>query len=233
MNVSDVMSRDVVTARPETPLKEVARLMSTYGISGLPVIDDNGMVLGVVSEADFLIKGRGVRARRGALERILGPSEKTRARQAKVEAATAAEMMSAPALTIEPTVSLRQAAAIMVERAVNRLPVTRDGKLVGIVTRADLVRAYLRSDEEIRRAIRDDLVLHTLWISPEMVEVEVAEGVVHLEGVLDRRSTVDTLVNLTRHLEGVVRVDSDLRWQFDDSEVRLPEEDRVARGYPM
>jgi CBS domain-containing protein len=119
----------------------------------------------------------------------------------------------------------------MVERQVNRLPVARNGHLVGIVTRADVVRAYLRPDEEIRRLVRDDIVLRTMWIAPETVDIEVSGGIVHLAGTLDRRSTVETLVGLVERLEGVVKVESSLRWQFDDSDVRLPEEDLVARGY--
>jgi len=231
MKIRDVMSRDVIAVRAETPLKEVARLMSTYGISGLPVIDEAGTVLGVVSEADFLIKGRGPEAARATrLERILGQTAQSKALRAKIEAATAGEMMTAPALTIDADAPLRQAAALMIERRVNRLPVTRADHLVGIVTRADLVRAYLRPDDEIRRVIRDEILLKTLWVAPETVEVEVSEGVVRLLGTLDRRSTADTLVALVSRLDGVVAVESLLRWQFDDRDVRLPEEDLVARG---
>ena len=232
MKIRDVMSRDVIAVRAETPVKEVARLMSTYGISGLPVIDEGGAVLGVVSEADFLIKGRGPEAARASrLERVLGQTAQSKAARAKVEAATAGELMTAPALTIDADAPLRQGAALMVDRGVNRLPVTRAGQLVGIVTRADLVRAYLRPDEELRRIIQDELVLKTLWVAPETVEVEVSEGVVRLAGTLDRRSTAETLAALVGRLDGVVAVESDLRWQFDDRDVRLPEEDLLARSY--
>jgi CBS domain-containing protein len=232
MKVSDVMSHDVVAARPEMPLKEVARLMATYGISGLPVVDEEGTVVGVVSEADFLIKGREPRSRRGgALGWLLGSPRTTKVERDKIEAATAGELMTSPAITVEPDVPVRHAAALMVERQVNRLPVARNGHLVGIVTRADVVRAYLRPDEEIRRLVRDDIVLRTMWIAPETVDIEVSGGIVHLAGTLDRRSTVETLVGLVERLEGVVKVESSLRWQFDDSDVRLPEEDLVARGY--
>lgn len=233
MKIREVMSRDVVALRPETPLKEVVRLMTTYGISGLPVIDEAGTVLGVVSEADFLIKGRGVvRNGGGTLGRILGKGATSKTIRAKVEAATAGEMMTAPAVTIDPDAPLRQAATLMIERGINRLPVTHEGRLVGIVTRADLLRAYLRPDDELRRVIRDDIILRTLWVAPERVEVQVSEGVVRLAGTLDRRSATEALVALVSHLDGVVAVESELRWHFDDSEVRLPEEDLVPRGFP-
>jgi CBS domain-containing protein len=232
MKVKDVMSRDVVAVRPEAPLKEVARLMSTHGISGLPVVDDGGDVVGVVSEADFLLKERGFEGIPGRpLTWILGESGAAKAARTKVAAATAGEMMTLPAATVAPDASLRDAATMMVERRINRLPVTRGGHLVGIVTRADLVRAYLRPDEEIRRTIRNDVILKTLWIAPERLEVEVSEGVVRLAGMLDRRSTVEDLLRLVAAVDGVVAVETALRWELDDSDVRLPEEDLVARGY--
>lgn len=232
MKVRDVMTRDVIAVRPETPLKEVARLMTTYGVSGVPVIDETGGVLGIVSEADFLIKGRGPEGEhKGRLARILGQASAPAGALAKVEASTAGAMMTSPATTIDPDASLRYAAALMVERSVNRLPVVRADRLVGIVTRADLVRAYLRPDGELRRMIRDEIVLRTLWISPDAVDVDVVEGVVKLAGTLDRRSTAESLERLVARLDGVVAVESELHWQADDGEIRLPEEDLVARGY--
>jgi CBS domain-containing protein len=232
MKVRDVMSRDVVAVHPTTPLKETARLMSTYGISGLPVIDDAGSVVGVVSEADFLIKERGSEAVRGGpLERFLGESRETHATRSKIGAVTAGEMMTVPALTIEPEASLREAAELMVRERINRLPVVRGGSLIGIVTRADLVRAYLRPDDELRHVILDDIIVRTLWIAPEGIEVDVREGMVRLAGTVDRRSSAESLESLAANLDGVVSVDSDLRWQFDDREVRLPEVDLVGRGY--
>jgi len=232
MKVKDVMSRDVVAVRPETPLKEAARLMSTYGISGLPVVDESGAVVGVVSEADFLLKERGfdeIPDRPFAW--LLGESRAAKAARTKVAAATAGEMMSSPAETIAPEATLREAAALMVERRINRLPVTRGDHLIGIVTRADLVRAYLRPDDEIHRIIRDDILLKTLWLAPDRVELEVSEGVVRLAEMVDRRSTVESLLRMVADVDGVVAVDSALRWQLDNSDVRLPEEDLVARGY--
>jgi CBS domain-containing protein len=232
MKIRDVMSHDVIAVHPTTPLKETARLMSTYGISGLPVVDESGAVLGVVSEADFLIKERGPEGIHGRpFDRLIGVSRSARFVATKIAAATAGEMMSAPPTTIDPDASLREAAALMVDGRINRLPVVRGGQLVGIVTRADLVRAYLRPDEELRRVIRDDIIVQTLWTSPDGIDVDVREGVVHLAGMLDRRSSADALVNLVANLDGVVAVDSELRWQVDDADVHLPELDLVARGF--
>jgi CBS domain-containing protein len=231
MKVSDVMSRGVVSVRPETPIKEVARLMATYGISGVPVVDELDTIVGVISEADFLIKEDGVSRGTNRLERIIGKSGHTKVREAKVGATTAVELMSAPPLLIGPDASLREAAALMVDRRVNRLPVARGGRLLGIVTRADLVRAYLRPDDELLRQINEEIIRNTLWVDPATIEVGVREGVVSLSGALDRRSTAEWLASLVRRIEGVVTVESDLRWDLDDREIRLPEMDVVARGY--
>ena len=231
MKVSEVMSRGVVAVRPETPIKEVARLMATYGISGVPVVDELDTIVGVISEADFLIKEDGVARTANRLERILGKSGHTKVREAKVEATTAVELMSSPPLVIGPDASLREAAALMVERRVNRLPVARGGRLLGIVTRADLVRAYIRPDDELLRQINEEIVRNTLWVDPATIEVGVREGVVNLSGILDRRSTAEWLVSLVRGVEGVVTVEPDLRWELDDREIRLPERDVVSRSY--
>ena len=232
MKVRDVMSHGVLSVAPTTPVKEVARLMATQGVSGVPVVDEDGTILGVVSEADFLLKEEGVSREANRLERVLARAIGGGIDQAKVEAATAAELMTSPAITISPDASLPEAAAIMVERRVNRLPVQRGGQLIGIVSRADLVRAYLRPDEELLRVINEELIRSTLWVDPSLIDVRVVHGVVHLAGTLDHRSTAEWLVSLIRRLEGVVHVDdSALRWTADDRRLHLPEQDLVARGY--
>ena len=218
MQVRDVMSAPVVSVRPEMPLKEVARLFIERRISGVPVIDDAGTVVGVVSEADFLVKERAPhqeQAHRGLIGFLAGDDEAAAAR-AKVEAATAGAAMSSPAVTICSDCSLREAAALMVDTRINRLPVVEDGRLVGIVTRSDLVRAYLRSDEELARVIAEEVVRDTMWIEPESLGIEVHQGIVRLSGTVDRRSTARILARLIARVDGVVRVDDQLAWQLDD-----------------
>jgi CBS domain-containing protein len=105
----------------------------------------------------------------------------------------------------------------MVERHVNRLPVVDDDRLVGIVTRADLVGAFVRPDEELATVIADEVIRDTMWIEPAQVAVAVSEGVVTLSGTLDRRSTAEILAKLAAQVDGVVRVEaSDLAWELDD-----------------
>jgi CBS domain-containing protein len=224
MKVRDVMTIGVVTAAPDTPLREVARLLHEHAISGIPVVGVDGAVAGVVSEGDLLAKhvARPV-ARRLPLDWFLGGQHDPEEMRRRA-AVTAAEAMSSPAITIGPDRPLREAAATMVDRRVNRLPVIVEGKLVGIVTRADLVEAYLRQDEEIARSIREDLLRGTMWLDPDAFDVSVGEGAVRIEGTVDRRSTariVERLIGLT---DGVVALRSELRWEIDDSTFGPPTE---------
>src|SRR5438093_8176540 len=189
MNVEQVMTHDVVTVRPETPLKEVAALLTRHRISGVPVCDDAGHVLGVVSENDVLMKELGPDQRRGPLTWLFEPKQPG----AKALARTAGEAMTEPAITIGPKRTIAQAARLMVERNVNRLPVVQTDELVGIVSRADLVTAFVRSDEEIVREIREDVLLHSLWISPQEVEVTAEQGEVTLSGELDTRTQAELI----------------------------------------
>jgi CBS domain-containing protein len=217
MRVRDVMTRGVVTVPPELSLREVARTLTEHQISGVPVVDEDGAILGVVSEADLLVKqlSRPV-SRRLPLEWILGerhdPAELRRR-----AATTASEAMSAPAVTIDAGRPLREAAAVMIDRSVNRLPVTADGRLVGIVTRADLVRAYLRLDQEILHAVTEDVVRRTMWLDPAALDIDVRDGVVRLGGTVDRRSTARILEKLIGLVDGVALVESMLTWELDDS----------------
>jgi CBS domain-containing protein len=201
----------------DAPLRDVAALLHEHAISGVPVVDADGAPIGIVSEADLLVKqvGRPV-SQRLPIEWFLG-AERDPEEARRRAAVTAGQAMSAPAVTIGPDRPLREAAATMVDRKVNRLPVVVDGKLAGIVTRADLVGAYLRQDEEIARAVREDVLRDTMWLDPSKYEVEVREGVVRIAGAVDRRSTAGIIERLIGLTEGVAKVDSQLRWQMDDS----------------
>ena len=127
--------------------------------------------------------------------------------------------MTAPALCAPPETSVAKAAKLMLKCRVNRLPVVADGTLVGIVTRADLVRAFHRSDDEIERELRGDVLEHTLWLDPAGVDVGVEDGVVTLTGVTDTRTTARLVETLARRVPGVVAVESRLEWRFDDRNV--------------
>lgn len=214
MKVADVMTVDVVTVDKETPLRDVAALLTERRISGLPVVDE-GRVVGVVSEGDILAKERGRAAERRGLFGVL--LDDRAAAELKLEARTAEAAMTSPALTIAPDRSVAEAAGAMVDQGVNRLPVVgTDGTLLGIVTRADLVRAFVRTDEELARDIREGVLLKALWITPGNVNVFVDEGVVTLKGEVENRATAEMLPDFVRRVPGVVAVRSDVTWEDEN-----------------
>ena len=217
MNVEDVMTTTVTTVTPEALLKDVAETLTEHGISGVPVCDTEGRVLGVVSEGDILVKEEGRSAERGRFWWLHGGDEES---AAKIAARTAGEAMTSPAITIGPLRHVSEAARLMVERKVNRLPVVKDGELVGIVTRADLVRAFHRTDEEIEREIREDVIVRTLWISPEPITIAVEQGEVSLAGEIENRAEAELIDAFVRRVPGVVGVHSELTWRFDDLAAR-------------
>jgi CBS domain-containing protein len=222
MNVRDLMTNAVITVPPEMPLKEVGTILSQCGISGVPVVDEGGRVVGIVSEGDILFKERGPSERKRMfawLSQALGTDD-----QLKRGARTAAQAMTAPAKTIAPWRPASAAAAQMLDEGVNRLPVVDDdGGLVGIVTRADLVRAFVRSDAEIKREIREEVLERALLLeTPAAVTVTVEEGKVSLDGTLRRRTDAELAADLVTRVPGVVGVDSSIEWQEDNRKQHSP-----------
>ena len=216
MRVQDVMTVDVATVKPDTSLKDMARELSRRRISGMPVVDDDGRIVGVISEADVLAKEQSEPEHRaGALARLLnreGPS--------KLGARVVGEAMSSPAVTIQPHCPVARAAEEMLEREVNRLPVVQQERLVGIVTRADLVRAFARSDEQIAGDIRAMVALQQeLWRDQRPVEVAIDAGEVTLTGEVRRRDEAALLAKMVRTVPGVVNVRSDLAWSEEDKPI--------------
>ena len=217
MRIRDLMTKDVLTIGPEAPIKDVARILTEHRISGLPVCSIERHVLGVVSEADILY--REYDPKEGQLRGPLGwlvDGVPDYAGYSKAKALTAGDAMTSPAVTIPPYETVAGAARLMTERRVNRLPVVQHGVLVGIVTRADLVRAFTRTDAELEREIREDLLRRTLWIDEGSVQVAVASGTATLTGGLQKRSDVELLERLVEGVPGVTAVRSSVAWRFDD-----------------
>jgi len=214
MRVEQLMTREVVTVTPETTLKEVASLLAKHRISGVPVCDADGQVVGVVTEADILWKELGLRPGQGSLlERIL---DSAYGGDARITAVTAGDAMTSPAITVRPASTVARAAELMIDNGINRLPVVLDDRLVGIVARADLVRAFRRSDEEIEREIHDDVLVRTLWVDPARIEVDVDGGEVVVGGEVENRTTAELIEEYIRCVPGVTGVRSDLDWEIDD-----------------
>jgi CBS-domain-containing membrane protein len=212
--VGSVMTREVVTVNEQTPFSELVRLMAVHRISALPVVNDGGGVVGIVSEADLLHKEQYQDSTdtQGWLAR-----RRHRVARAKAAGRTAAEVMSAPVITVGPEVSVPMAAKLLARHGIKRLPVV-DGqrRLVGIVSRADLLRLFLRDDQAIRREIVDDVLMRAMWIDPTTVAVVVQDGIVTLTGQLERKSMIPAVVRLTRTVPGVVEVIDRLSYQWDD-----------------
>ena len=226
--VRDTMTRSVLFVRPETPIKEVARLLVEHRISGLPVVDHSGRVVGVISEGDLLVKEQEPDAvRHRPLARIFGESAETRTLLAKAEARTAGDAMTAPAITIDAARPVTEAASTMIEQRVNRLPVIEDDALVGIVTRADVIRAFARTDAELADDIRGDVLRRSMWIDPDSFNVEVKQGVATIRGRVERRSTAAMVGRMAETVPGVVAVNADIAWTVDDREIEAPGPDYV------
>ena len=218
MKVRDVMTKDVITLEPRTSLKDAARLLVEHGISGLPVVVE-GVVVGVLSEGDLLFKERGPGDRRiGVLGRLLDNYGMDG--ELKLEARDVGDAMTIPPVTIGPYRAVRAAAALMLDKQVNRLPVVDGGKLVGILTRADLVRAFARADDEIKHEIEHDVLSTALWLDAADVAVAVDDGEVTLVGQVERRMDAEVAVDLVERVPGVVSVDSRLTWRTKGGSTR-------------
>jgi CBS-domain-containing membrane protein len=212
--VRDVMTAKVVYARQDTPYKELVRLLAERSISGVPVVDDEHRVVGVVSEADLLVKQT---EPANHFQRYFLERKRDRLQRAKAEGAAAAELMSYPAVTVGPEASVAEAARLLRKHLVKRLPVVdHEGRLVGIVSRADVLKVYLRPDEELRNEILHQVVRRELLMDPDRFDVTVRDGVVVVQGSCERRSLIPMVVAAIGAVEGVVRVENRLVYDVDD-----------------
>ena len=209
MFVRDVMTEKVFTVTRDMPLKVVATRMLEYGVSGLPVVADEDVV-GVVSETDILFKERIAPERKGVVDWLVHYAEDPPL--AKLDARTAGDAMTTPAVTIQSGRSVEDAATLMLDLGIDRLPVVDSGSLVGIVTRADLVRAFTRSDELIAEEILQEGLLKRFWVGPSSVVLEVEQGNVVLEGRVDTEDLAEGIVDFTRRIPGVVSVEAKRTW---------------------
>jgi CBS domain-containing protein len=210
--VSDVMTRSVATVGLQTAFKDVVRTLQARQVSALPVVDGSGRVAGVVSEADLLPKEE---------FRDRDPDRPTQLRRladlAKAGSDTAQDLMTSPAVTTVPGATLAQAARVMARARVKRLPVVDDtGRLQGIVSRADLLKVFLRDDEDIAEQVRREVTAYLFPGPASDVRVDVHDGIVHLGGRMRDRSLVPVAARLVRAVEGVV----DVRFELDHCDRR-------------
>lgn len=232
--VEDVMTRDVVSVREDTPFKDIAALMHEHRVSGVPVVGDDGRLVGIVTEADLLMaeEEHEPRRRRSFVEWFIHP-KRLQEIEGRAEDVRARDIMTRKVVTVRPGTTVREAMKVLLDAGVKRLPVVDDdGRVVGIVSRGDLLAPFLRPDEEIEQEIRDQVVVRTMWMDPETIEVSVSRGVVRLAGRVERRSERDILVEFVHRVDGVVGVEADdLTFEWDDREVEAPPpHDAPARG---
>ena len=212
--VGELMTRRVVRARRDMPFKEIVKLLAENDVTAVPVVDELDRPMGVVSEADLLRKsadqadpsGRSPIPHLEAWER------------AKAEGARAEELMSAPAVCARPEWSVVEAARLMEVHSVKRLPVVDEtDRLLGIVSRGDLLRIFLRRDDAIRDEITRDVLEQTLGLAPSEVTVEVHEGQVTLRGSVEFKSLIPIVERLCRSVDGVVSVFDHIAYRTDDT----------------
>lgn len=224
--VDDVMTRKVVAVRPQTGYKELVALMNEHAIGAVPVVDvvdSDGRLVGLVSETDLLAKER-ARAERPPA----GPVRPDR----RAEATTAADLMTAPVTTIQVGEPLARAARVMLRTKIRHLPVLdAGGRLVGILSRGDLLKPYLRSDESIRHEVATAVLDDVLGLPAGAVEVAVEDGVVTLEGQVETSAAGEAAVRLTRAVEGVVAVLDHIGFRHEAAEPGRPPRPG-ARGLP-
>jgi len=216
--VKDIMTTHVVAVYPSASFKEMAARLHEFRVSAFPVIDDEGKVLGVVSEDDLLAK-EAVALTLADMPADISERIARRLHRPGREAdgLTAGELMTSPAVTTTPDTPVENAARSLYNCRVKRLPVVNsDGRLVGIVSRSDVLSVFDRSDEEIRREIVDEVILHGFLQDPRMFAVTVRAGVVTMQGSPETSALGRDIVRAARHVQGVVAVRDRLSYSADD-----------------
>ncbi|MFF4737073.1 CBS domain-containing protein [Streptomyces sp. NPDC001262] len=201
--VGDVMTQTVVAVSRSAAYKEIVKTLAQWKVSAVPVVEGEGRVVGMVSEADLLPKQQYKDRDPSRIEQLRHLDDLV-----KAGAGTAGELMSTPAVTLRGSATLAEAARLMARKGVKRLPVVdEDGRLAGIVSRSDLLRVYLRDDEDIAREVQDEIVDHFFRNCRPTAEVTVTEGVVTVSGRLPDAAMVPVVARLVRAVAGVVGVE--------------------------
>jgi CBS domain-containing protein len=213
--VKDLMTTPVVTVAPTTPFTEIVARLAEHRVSAVPVVDNDQRVLGVVSEADLLLKEEFPEPDKDI---PLFWTKRRRLERRKAAATTARDLMSSVVvISTPPEATVAEAARRMHTAGVKRLPVVdRTGRLVGIVSRSDLLKVFDRSDDAIRREIIDDVIVGEFMMAPSRFFLHVTDGVVVLQGRVESRSLLPYVVRAVQGVEGVVRVENRLTYDLDD-----------------
>ena len=216
MRAEDVMTRNVVTIRADASVRDAARLLVEHRVSGLPVVDAEGRVVGVVTEADLIARQKAPSPRRSWWHRFLSDPEQLAEEYRKTEGSTVGDVMTTGVICVGPQMPIEAIATMLEKRGIKRVPVMARDRLVGIVSRADLVKALASrgtgpaastSDAEIVRTINDRLDREP-WAHRSDVMAKSEEGVVALWGLVESESERAATAALASNVPGVKRVQS-------------------------
>jgi CBS domain-containing protein len=218
MRARELMSTPVVSVRPEAGLKEVVERMAARRVSGVPVVDQLGRLVGIVSETDILTKLEHSQKNRGVLallERLAGATDP----DGKLLARTASELMTPRVITAGPEASVRELLHLMMTHDINRIPIVDNDRVIGIVTRADILRTMARTDAAITEDTRWSL-LHDLWIDTDALKITTYSGIVVVSGEVGTWSEAELAKRWIAAVDGVVDVDARaLRYRIDDRHI--------------
>jgi CBS-domain-containing membrane protein len=233
IRVRDVMTTKVVTVTPNANFKSIARLLERHRINLIPVIDEEHRVVGVVSEADLLAKVEWQGRRPGRIERWLLLEDELR----KAEGTLASQVMTREVATTRLEATVNDVARLMMVSHLKALPVVdEDNRLIGIVSRTDLLKSFVRDDAAIHREVVEDVLHGALAVEPEAVAVVVKDGAVNLKGEVESRGLRDMITSLVGAVPGVVSVFNTIDYRLDDHHLkasREPADDLTYSGPPL
>lgn len=215
--VEEIMTRDVIAVAPDTAIHTVARLLVDHGISGVPVVDDQGAVVGILSEGDLIVRQK-PRPRPPWWDLFLRDGEHLAREYQKAMGTTVAEVMTRSVISVRPSASIGAAAALLDRHRVRRLPVLDEGRLVGIVSRGDLVKALAMGAPDAAEALSDAQRVEEMkarmdrepWTSSRGILIEAREGGLVLWGMVDSEAERSALETMARAIPGCRRVDNQI-----------------------
>ncbi len=221
MKALDHMTKSVVSIEPETPVHAIAALMVEKRISGVPVLTSEGKLVGIVSQGDLLHRAEvGTERKRKWWLRVFSGSDELAREFSKAHGLKAQDVMSRKVVSIDPEAELSDVAEVMDRNNLKRLPVVKQDRLVGMITRGDLVRALCQAkplksgqkldDRSIYQALRQRVRTQT-WLNAQLINVAVDDGVVQLTGFVESSDQRTALRVLAEETDGVLRVDDNLK----------------------
>lgn len=215
MKVEEIMTRDVITVAPETTIHRAAGLLADHGISGVPVVDDRGAVVGILSEGDLIVRQR-PRPRPSRWRLFFQDGERLAREYQKAVGTTVAEVMTRTVIDVRPDAPIETAAALLDQHRIRRLPVMDDGQLVGVVSRGDLVKTLATAAPATGAALSDAQLVREMrarvdgepWISSRSLLIEAQDGVLALSGMVEGETERSALETMARSIPGCRSVDN-------------------------